>query len=112
MALQVVTVGCHPEFFGGNKCSARLNSAVFQLSDGIQVVVLGALRGIQDVKIPAVITFVAYWVIGFPTSWYLSKVAGMGAMGIWIGLLAGLTAAAIFLYLRFNYLTKKMIKGI
>jgi MATE family multidrug resistance protein len=85
-------------------------AAVFQLSDGLQVVVLGALRGIQDVKVPAVITFVAYWVIGFPTSWYLSKVADMGAMGIWIGLLAGLTAAAIFLYLRFNYLTKKMIK--
>ena len=82
-----------------------LVAAVFQLSDGIQVVVLGALRGIQDVRVPAVITFVAYWVIGFPTSWYLSKVAGMGAMGIWIGLLAGLTAAAIFLYLRFNYLT-------
>ena len=87
-----------------------LVAAVFQLSDGLQVVVLGALRGIQDVKIPAVITFVAYWVIGFPTSWFLSKVAGMGGVGFWIGLLAGLTAAAIFLYLRFNSLTKKMLK--
>lgn len=88
-----------------------LVAAFFQLSDGLQVVALGALRGIQDVKVPAIITFVAYWVIGFPTSWYLSKVAGMGAMGIWIGLLAGLTAAALFLYLRFNYLTKRFIRG-
>lgn len=87
-----------------------LMAAVFQLSDGLQVVALGALRGIQDVKVPAIITFVAYWVIGFPVSWYLSKVAGMGTMGIWTGLVAGLTAAALFLYLRFNYLTKRFVQ--
>jgi MATE family multidrug resistance protein len=84
-------------------------AAVFQISDGIQVVVLGALRGLQDVKIPTVITFVAYWVIGFPISFYLGIYTTLGAAGIWIGLLAGLTAAAIFLYLRFNYLTNKLI---
>jgi MATE family multidrug resistance protein len=48
-----------------------LIAAIFQISDGIQVVVLGALRGLQDVKIH--ITFVAYWVIGFPISYYLGK---------------------------------------
>jgi MATE family multidrug resistance protein len=85
-------------------------AAVFQISDGIQVVVLGALRGLQDVKIPTVITFVAYWVIGFPICYYLGLCTDMGAIGIWIGLLAGLTAAAIFLYLRFNYLTNKLIR--
>jgi MATE family multidrug resistance protein len=46
-------------------------AAFFQISDGIQVVVLGALRGLQDVKIPMYITFVAYWVVGFPISIYL-----------------------------------------
>lgn len=86
-----------------------LVAAVFQISDGVQVAVLGALRGLQDVKIPTYITFVAYWVIGFPTSIYLGLYTPLKATGIWIGLLAGLTAAAIFLYLRFNYLTNKMI---
>jgi len=86
-------------------------AAVFQISDGIQVVMLGALRGLQDVKIPTVITFVAYWVIGFPISFYLGLYTPLKAAGIWIGLLAGLTAAALFLYLRFNYLTNKLIAG-
>lgn len=86
-----------------------LVAAVFQISDGIQVVVLGALRGLQDVKIPMYITFIAYWIIGFPISYYLGKYTTLGAVGVWIGLLAGLTAAAIFLYLRFHYLTKRML---
>lgn len=85
-------------------------AAFFQISDGIQVVVLGALRGLQDVKIPMYMTFVAYWVIGFPVSIYLGLYTDMKAVGVWIGLLAGLTAAALFLYLRFDYLTKKLIK--
>jgi MATE family multidrug resistance protein len=87
-----------------------LVAAVFQISDGIQVVVLGALRGLQDVKIPMYITFVAYWVVGFPISFYLGEHTGLKATGVWIGLLAGLTAAALFLYLRFHYLTKKLLK--
>ena len=86
-----------------------LVAAVFQISDGIQVVVLGALRGLQDVKIPMYITFVAYWIVGFPVSFYLGKYTDLEAVGIWIGLLAGLTAAAIFLYIRFSRLTKKLV---
>jgi len=85
-----------------------LVAAVFQISDGIQVVVLGALRGMQDVKIPMYITFVAYWIVGFPISYYLGRHTELGATGIWIGLLAGLTAAALFLYIRFARLTKKL----
>jgi MATE family multidrug resistance protein len=86
-----------------------LVAAVFQISDGLQVVVLGALRGLQDVKIPTIITFIAYWVIGFPISFYLGLYTSLQSTGIWIGLLAGLTASAIMLYIRFNYLTKKLI---
>lgn len=85
-----------------------LVAAVFQISDGIQVVVLGALRGLQDVKVPMYITFVAYWVIGFPISYYLGTHTDLGATGIWIGLLAGLTSAALFLYIRFARLTKRL----
>ncbi|NNE78305.1 MAG: MATE family efflux transporter, partial [Pricia sp.] len=86
-----------------------LVAAFFQISDGIQVVVLGALRGLQDVKIPTFITFVAYWGIGFPISYYLGLHSDLGSTGIWLGLLTGLTASAIMLYIRFNYLTKKLI---
>jgi MATE family multidrug resistance protein len=86
-----------------------LVAAFFQISDGIQVVVLGALRGLQDVKIPTLITFIAYWIIGFPICYYLGLHTELGSTGIWIGLLAGLTASAIMLYLRFDLLTKKLI---
>lgn len=90
--------------------SLLIVSAVFQISDGIQVVVLGALRGLQDVKIPTFITFIAYWLVGFPVSYYLGLKTDLKSTGIWIGLLAGLTASAIMLYIRFNLLTKKLIR--
>ena len=85
-------------------------AAIFQLSDGMQVVILGALRGLQDVKIPTVICFIAYWIIGFPVSYYFGQAERLGSMGIWLGLLAGLTSSAILLYFRFNYLTRKLIR--
>ena len=85
-------------------------AAIFQFTDALQVVALGALRGMQDVKIPTVITFVAYWIIGFPISYYLSKETSLESMGIWIGLLAGLSASGIMLFIRFNYLSKKLIR--
>ena len=86
-------------------------SAFFQISDGLQAVVLGALRGLQDVNIPALITFFSYGIFGFPISYYLGLHTSMGATGIWIGLLSGLTASAILLYIRFNYMTKKLIEN-
>ncbi|MEN8886372.1 MAG: MATE family efflux transporter, partial [Winogradskyella sp.] len=86
-----------------------LAAAVFQISDSLQVITLGALRGLQDVKIPTVITFISYWIIGFPISYFLGKEEAYGSLGIWLGLLAGLTVAAVLLYMRFNYLTKKLI---
>lgn len=87
-----------------------LAAAIFQISDGIQVVVLGALRGLQDVKIPTLITLVAYGAIGFPISFFLGKEEAYGSFGIWLGLLAGLSSAAVLLYIRFNYLTLKLIE--
>jgi len=87
-----------------------LIASIFQISDSVQVVVLGALRGLQDVNIPTLITFISYWIIGFPISYFLGKENILGSVGIWIGLLAGLSSASILLYLRFNYLTLKLIK--
>ena len=85
-------------------------SAIFQISDSIQVVVLGALRGLQDVKIPTIITFISYWVVGFPISIYFGQEKMYGSFGIWLGLLAGLTTASILLFIRFNKLTLQLIK--
>jgi MATE family multidrug resistance protein len=87
-----------------------LAAAFFQISDSIQVVVLGALRGLQDVKIPTILTFISYWVVGFPVSYFLGKEEMYGSFGIWLGLLAGLTTASILLFIRFNSLTLKLIK--
>ncbi len=86
-------------------------AGVFQLFDGIQVVVLGALRGLQDVKIPMYITFVAYWLIGFPISFYLGKYTEWKAIGVWIGLLSGLIAAALFLYIRFHWVSNRLARS-
>lgn len=86
-----------------------LVAAFFQISDGIQVVVLGALRGLQDVKIPMALTFVAYWLVGFPIAYYLGLHTELKSIGIWVGLLSGLTVSALLLYLRFTQLTKKLI---
>ena len=86
-----------------------LIAAFYQISDTAQVIFLGALRGLQDVKIPTLITFVSYWIVGFPFSYFLGREEFLGSIGIWIGLLLGLTTASIFLYLRFNYLTKLLM---
>ena len=87
-----------------------LAAAFFQISDSIQVVVLGALRGLQDVKIPTILTFISYWVVGFPISYFLGTEEMYGSFGIWLGLLAGLTTASVLLFIRFNSLTLKLIK--
>lgn len=76
-------------------------AALFQLSDGLQVSLGGALRGLQDTRVPMLVVVVAYWLVGLPAGWYLTFRAGWGAGGLWLGLVAGLTAAALLLALRF-----------
>ncbi|MGV4414064.1 MATE family efflux transporter [Chryseobacterium sp. T1] len=83
-------------------------AALFQLSDGIQVATLGSLRGIQDVKIPSILTFVAYWVLTIPLGYFLCVTLKMGALGMWIALGLGLTISAILLVIRFLRLTKRL----
>jgi MATE family multidrug resistance protein len=85
-----------------------LIAAFFQIADGLQAVVLGALRGIQDVIIPAFLIFISYGAIGFPVSYYLGLKTEWGASGIWMGLLTGLTLSALLLLLRFQYLSQKL----
>jgi multidrug resistance protein, MATE family len=83
----------------------------FQLSDGIQVVGLGALRGVSDVNIPTVITLFAYWGLALPLSYVLAFPLGMDVTGVWIGLSVGLTASALLLTLRFYRRLRKLRPG-
>ena len=83
--------------------------ALFQIFDGLQVAILGALRGMQDVKVPTLIAFISYWLIGFPICYYLGLHTPLKSVGIWIGLLIGLGSASLLLFIRFHYLTKKLI---
>ena len=83
-----------------------LLAAIFQFSDGIQVTANGALRGLKDTTVPMIITVLAYWGIGMPLAYWLGFGLGMGARGIWIGLIAGLTGAALLLYVRFARLAR------
>ena len=88
--------------------SLLIIAAFFQLSDGVQVVGLGALRGVKDVKIPTIITLFAYWVVGLPMSYVFGFKLNLGVEGIWYGLSLGLTIAAVFLLWRFNYVSKRI----
>lgn len=81
-------------------------AAIFQLFDGGQVVSAGLLRGLTDVKVPTIITFIAYWVISLPAGYLLAFHGGFGPIGIWTGLAAGLGCAAVLLARRFGALTR------
>ncbi len=81
-------------------------AGLFQLSDGTQVVCAGALRGLKDVKIPSLLIFVAYWIIGLPLGYALAFPLGYGAEGIWYGLLIGLTVTASAMFVRFRMLSR------
>lgn len=81
-------------------------AAAFQLADGIQAVGIGILRGLSDIRIPTIITFVAYWVICLPLGYLLGLHTELGVTGVWIGLSTGLILSAILLTIRFQRITK------
>lgn len=88
--------------------SLLIIAAGFQVSDGAQAVGLGVLRGLTDVKIPTLVTFVSFFILSIPGGYFLGFNLGMGVHGIWYGLSGGLTIAAILHLIRFNALTKKL----
>ena len=81
-------------------------AALFQVADGAQVIGAALLRGLTDVKLPAVITFVAYWLVAIPGGYLFGVHGKFGAVGIWMALAAGLGVAAVFLAWRFARLTR------
>ncbi len=84
-------------------------AAIFQIFDGLQVVMLSTLRGMADVKIPMAIAFLAYLLIGIPTSYIFAFILHVGAQGIWFGYLTGLGFAGVLFYLRFKFIFSKSI---
>jgi MATE family multidrug resistance protein len=82
--------------------SLLLLAALFQLSDGLQVVGSGILRGMQDVKEPSIIAFASYWLVMVPCGYLLAFHFKMGIYGIWVGFVVGLSTASLLLYMRFR----------
>ena len=115
MGLLIVLRNVVPEFYSSDPevlqytAVLMIAAGIFQLPDGLQATTLGALRGVQDVNIPTVIAFIAYWVIAVPLCYYLGVVMGIGPLGVWIGLAIGLLLAAIALYWRFQYKVRSLL---
>ncbi len=82
-------------------------AAIFQISDATQATTAGLLRGIKDVRVPTMLIITAYWVIGIPAGYLLAYPGKLGATGIWIGLIAGLTFASVFLITRFTRMVRR-----
>jgi MATE family multidrug resistance protein len=105
-------------FFGEAAESARavielaasllLVGATFFVADGIQTVVAGALRGLNDTRLPLLFAAISYWLVGFPTACGLGFQTGLGAIGVWIGLSCGTAVYAVLLILRFRLLTNRL----
>ncbi len=87
-------------------------AGVFQLFDGTQVVGLGTLRGMGDVKTPTFITFIAYWIVGLPVAYLLGIKLDIGVKGIWYGLTLGLVTSSVLLYFRSQYIIKNKMKSL
>jgi MATE family multidrug resistance protein len=85
-----------------------LIAGIFQVFDGLQVTASGALRGMKDVKVPLMIGFVSYWLVGLSTANYLAFSTPLRHLGVWLGLLAGLVCAGLALSLRFVILGRRL----
>jgi MATE family multidrug resistance protein len=88
-----------------------LYAAAFQVADGLQVGMAGALRGFKDARVPMWLCIAAYWGLGFPLAWGLGVAAGHGAPAVWLGLIAGLFAAASLLTLRWRVVTARAVRA-
>ncbi|TAH26613.1 MAG: MATE family efflux transporter [Cytophagales bacterium] len=92
--------------------SLLMITALFQVSDGLQVVAMGALRGIEDIRIPTIVAVIAYWLLGLPLGYFLAFKLHLGVQGIWYGLLAGLSISAVLLCLRVHKKTSFLKRGL
>ena len=85
-------------------------AAVFQISDGVQVIAAGALRGYRDTAVPMLIAAIGYWAIGFAGSWLLAFPLGLGPIGLWLGLALGLAVVAMSLTVRLRFRARAQLR--
>jgi MATE family multidrug resistance protein len=95
----------------GLAATLLLYAGLFQVSDGLQIGAAGALRGFKDAKVPMALNFVSYWLIGFPAAYWLGIASGHGPVGVWIGLVVGLTACAVALNLRYRRVSRRAARA-
>jgi multidrug resistance protein, MATE family len=81
--------------------------ATLFITDGLQTIAAGALRGMKDTRMPLVFALIGYWLVGFPSAWVLAFHAGLGAVGVWIGISVGTSVYATLLILRFRLLANR-----
>jgi MATE family multidrug resistance protein len=84
-------------------------AAIFQYSDGIQICAAGALRGYKDTRVPMIYTIISFWIVGMTIGYYLTFNAAMGPAGMWIGMIAGLSVAAVLMLARFQRSSRRLI---
>ena len=85
-----------------------LIGATFFIADGIQTIAAGALRGMNDTRVPLLFAVISYWLIGFASAWWLAFSTPLGAAGVWVGLSIGTAVYAVLLVWRFHLLSKRM----
>ena len=89
--------------------SLLLYAAIFQYPDGLQIVAAGALRGFKDTRMPVLYMVVSFWIVGMTLGYHLTFSREMGPAGMWVGMIAGLSIAAVLMLLRFNRTSKHVI---
>ena len=106
-----------PELYSSDQAVIELSAkllvmaAIFQLFDGMQVVTLGALRGLADVKHAMIFSFISYILISMPLGYVFAFTLDWGVVGLWVGFIGGLSTASIFFYARFRKLYKALLQG-
>ena len=106
-----------PELYSQDKAVIDLAAnllvmaAIFQLFDGMQVVTLGALRGLADVKHAMIFSFVSYILISMPLGYIFAFILNWGVVGLWVGFIAGLSTASVLFYSRFRKLYKALLSS-
>ncbi|MEJ7911574.1 MAG: MATE family efflux transporter, partial [Chitinophagaceae bacterium] len=107
-----------PLFFTSNAEVLRLAgvlllfAAIFQISDSTQAIGAGLLRGIKDVNLPTILIAIAYWVVGLPVGYFFATRYNLGAPGLWLGLILGLTLSSVFLVIRFRGRVVRQLAGL
>jgi MATE family multidrug resistance protein len=89
-----------------------LLAAFFQISDSVQAIGAGLLRGIKDVKYPTLMISIAYWIVGLPSGYIIAFHFEFGAAGMWLGFITGLSFSAFFLSVRFLKMTREYQSGV